>query len=84
MNNNLAYSESYNIRQIERYIVMPSQATAYKIGMLKIQQLRARAQNILGKKFDIREFHDVVLKDGAVSMPILENNINAWVENLDQ
>ena len=83
MNSNLAYSESYNIRQIERYIVMPSQATAYKIGMLKIQQLRARAQNILGEKFDIREFHDVVLKDGAVSMPILENNINAWVENLD-
>ena len=83
MNSNLAYSESYNIRQIERYIVMPSQATAYKIGMLKIQQLRARAQNILGEKFDVREFHDVVLKDGAVSMPILENNINAWVENLD-
>ena len=83
MNSNLAYSESYNIRQIERYIVMPSQATAYKIGMLKIQQLRARAQNILGEKFDIREFHDVVLKDGAVSMPILENNINAWVTSLD-
>jgi uncharacterized protein (DUF885 family) len=83
MNSNLAYSESYNIRQIERYIVMPSQATAYKIGMLKIQQLRARAQNILGGKFDIREFHDVVLRDGAVSMPILENNINAWVKNLD-
>lgn len=83
MNSNLAYSESYNIRQIERYIVMPSQATAYKIGMLKIQQLRARAQNILGEKFDIREFHDVVLKDGAVSMPILENNINAWVNSLD-
>ena len=83
MNSNLAYSESYNIRQIERYIVMPSQATAYKIGMLKIQQLRARAQNILGEKFDIREFHDVVLKDGAVSMPILENNINAWVKSLD-
>ena len=62
---------------------MPSQATAYKIGMLKIQQLRARAQNILEEKFDIREFHDVVLKDGAVSMPILENNINAWVENLE-
>ena len=62
---------------------MTSQATAYKIGMLKIQQLRARAQNILEEKFDIREFHDVVLKDGAVSMPILENNINAWVENLE-
>ena len=83
MNSNLAYSENYNVRQIERYIVMPSQATAYKIGMLKLQQLRDNAKKILGGKFDIREFHDVVLKDGAVSMPILENNINAWVENLE-
>lgn len=83
MNSNLAYSENYNVRQIERYIVMPSQATAYKIGMLKLQQLRDNAKKILGEKFDIREFHDVVLKDGAVSMPILENNINAWVENLE-
>jgi uncharacterized protein (DUF885 family) len=84
MNSNLAYSESYNIRQIERYIVMPSQATAYKIGMLKIQQLRTKAQNILGEEFDIRKFHDVVLKDGAVSMPILENNVNVWIAELAQ
>ena len=83
MNSNLAYSESYNIRQIERYIVMPSQATAYKIGMLKIQQLRVKAERILGTEFDVRRFHDVVLKDGAVSMPILENNVNVWVENLN-
>lgn len=83
MNANVPHSESYNIRQIERYIVMPSQATAYKIGMLRIQDLRAQAQTALGAKFDIREFHDVVLKDGSVSLPILEDNVNAWILKLN-
>lgn len=83
MNANVPHSESYNIRQIERYIVMPSQATAYKIGMLRIQELRAQAQIALGDKFDIREFHDVVLKDGSVSLPILEDNVNAWILKLN-
>jgi uncharacterized protein (DUF885 family) len=58
---------------------MPSQATAYKIGMLKIQELRAHAEASLGQKFDIRQFHDVVLKDGSVSLPILEDNVNTWI-----
>jgi uncharacterized protein (DUF885 family) len=83
MNANVPHSESYNIRQIERYIVMPSQATAYKIGMLRIQELRAQAQTALGDKFDIREFHNVVLKDGSVSLPILEDNVNAWILKLN-
>ena len=83
MNANVPHSESYNIRQIERYIVMPSQATAYKIGMLRIQELRAQAQIALGDKFDIREFHNVVLKDGSVSLPILEDNVNAWILTLN-
>ena len=79
MNSNVPHSTNYNVRQIERYIVMPSQATAYKIGMLKIQELRAHAEASLGQKFDIRQFHDVVLKDGSVSLPILEDNVNNWI-----
>lgn len=76
---NVPHSQGYNVRQIERYIVMPSQATAYKIGMLKIQQLRAAASAELGERFDIRQFHDVVLKDGSVSLSILEKNVMTWV-----
>ncbi len=64
---------------IERYVVMPGQATAYKIGMLKIQELRARAEKKLGRKFDVREFHDEVLKYGPVPLAILEENIDGWI-----
>ena len=64
--------------EIERYIVMPGQACAYKVGMLKLQELRARAQRELGEKFDQREFHDVVLKNGALPLEILEEQINIF------
>ncbi len=84
MNRNVPHSENYNIRQIERYIVMPSQATAYKIGMIKIQELRRFARQTLGRRFDIREFHDVVLKNGSVSLPILEDNIKSWIASQQQ
>ena len=67
------------IKAIERYIVMPGQATAYKIGMLKILELRENAKTRLGDKFDIREFHDVVLASGAVPLNILEENVDAWM-----
>ncbi|NOX82555.1 MAG: DUF885 domain-containing protein [Alphaproteobacteria bacterium] len=67
------------IKAIERYIVMPGQATAYKIGMLKILELRTRAEAALGDDFDIRAFHDVVLKNGAVPLAILEENVDAWI-----
>ena len=64
---------------VERHIVMPSQATAYKIGMLKILELREGAKEKLGDKFDIREFHDVVLTNGAIPLDVLEELVNDWV-----
>ncbi|MDX3774991.1 DUF885 domain-containing protein [Chromatiaceae bacterium AAb-1] len=66
-------------KAIERYIVMPSQATAYKIGMIKIIELREKARNTLGDKFDIREFHDVVLKNGALPLDILEQLVDDYI-----
>ena len=65
--------------EIERYIVMPGQACAYKVGMLKIRELRKRAQTELGDKFDLREFHDVVLKNGALPLEILERQVNEYI-----
>ena len=66
--------------EIERYIVNPGQACAYKVGMLKIQELRARAQQELGDKFDQREFHDTVLKNGSLPLEILEEQINDYIQ----
>ena len=65
--------------EVERYIAIPSQALAYKIGALTILRLKAKAQSDLGDRFDIREFHDQVLNTGALPMGILENKIDAWI-----
>ncbi len=67
------------IKAIDRYIVMPGQATAYKIGMNKILELRARAESELGAAYDIRDFHDVVLANGPVPLSILEENVEAYI-----
>jgi len=67
------------VKAIERYIVIPSQATAYKIGMMKILELRENARSQLGDTFDIREFHDVVLKNGALPLDVLEDVVNSWL-----
>ena len=67
------------IKMVERHIVMPSQATAYKIGMNKILELRAYAESQMGDQFDIRKFHEVVLKDGAVPLNILEDHVYNYI-----
>jgi uncharacterized protein (DUF885 family) len=67
------------IKATERYIVLPGQATAYTIGMLKIVQLREKATRELGPKFDVRDFHDVVLRSGALPLDLLERQVDAWI-----
>lgn len=67
------------VKAIERYIIYPGQATAYMVGRLKISELRAKAEKSLGRKFDIRGFHDVVLKNGPVPLDVLEQQVDLWV-----
>ena len=69
------------VKMVERHIVMPSQATAYKIGMLKILELREKAKTEMGNSFDIREFHDVVLKNGPVPLNVLSEYVDEYIQS---
>jgi len=67
--------------EIDRYIAWPGQALAYKIGELKLQELKKRAKSELGEDFNIRDFHDLVLSEGSVPLSILESMLNNWIES---
>lgn len=67
------------VKAIERYIIYPGQATAYMVGRLKISELRDKAQKALGRKFDVRGFHDTVLKSGPVPLDVLEEQVDNWI-----
>jgi len=76
---NSAIPEGAVRSEVRRYLTTPGQATSYKIGMLKIQELRSRAEETLGDQFDIRDFHDVVLGGGALPLPLLEARVENWI-----
>jgi uncharacterized protein (DUF885 family) len=75
----LGYSEARATNQIERYMAWPAQALSYKLGALKILELRARAQQALGARFSYQKFHEVVIGDGTLSLPILEAKVDRWI-----
>ena len=79
---NSAITEAQARSEVQRYMVLPGQATSYKIGMLKILELREKAEQALGDKFDIRGFHDAVLGGGAVPLSVLEAMIDQWIAEI--
>jgi uncharacterized protein (DUF885 family) len=76
---NTALSELNIVSEVDRYIAWPGQALAYKIGQLKISELRDRAEKALGPRFDIRKFHDELLGDGALALDVLESKMGSWI-----
>jgi len=82
MLDNSTMTESDVTAEVERYMVMPGQALAYKTGQLKIQELREYAEQALGDKFDIKHFHNLILLEGPLPMPLLEKKIRDWVKSV--
>jgi uncharacterized protein (DUF885 family) len=76
---NSVLAENNIVNEVDRYLTWPGQAVAYKTGQLEILRLREDAKQKLGPAFDIREFHDVVLRNGAVALPVLREQVTEWV-----
>lgn len=72
-------NEAQATAEVERYVAIPGQALAYKIGELKFRELRQRTQDALGAKFDIRAFHDRVLAGGSMPLSVLESDLASWI-----
>jgi len=79
MLDNSAMSETLAISETERYMAIPGQALAYKVGEMTLQELRLRATRELGDSFDVRKFHEEVLRDGSLPLDVLEAKIDRWI-----
>jgi uncharacterized protein (DUF885 family) len=82
MRDNSSLAETDIVAEVDRYIVTPGQALGYKIGDIRIQGLRREAEAALGERFDIREFHSQVLRDGALPLDVLEAKIRRWIDEV--
>jgi uncharacterized protein (DUF885 family) len=79
MRETLGYPESIARSETERYMAWPAQALGYKIGSLKIQELRRRAESALGSKFSLPKFHEIVLGEGTLPLALLEKKVDRWI-----
>ena len=82
MSDNTAKTQNDIVVEIDRYIAWPGQALAYKIGEMKLRELRSKAEKELGDDFNIRDFHDVVLGHGAVPLDILEQHVDDYIQSV--
>ena len=83
MKSNMPITQTDAVAEVERYIAIPGQALAYKIGQMKFTELRHRAEQRLGSRFDVHEFHSEILKDGAMPLDVLEKKINNWIAKIN-
>jgi uncharacterized protein (DUF885 family) len=82
MMDNMPVNEQRATAEIERYMAMPGQALSYKIGSLRIQELRKKYSRMLGRKFSAAQFHDQFLKDGTMPLLIIEQKLDAWAASV--